>query len=83
MPECISLVHVIVVVLPVPCAGIVGWVDVDDIYLALVAVEQELEGMEIIGIDEHMPRLLRPTPRHAVNRDKGRIDRITKVADHH
>jgi hypothetical protein len=83
VPEGVGLVHVVVVILPIPRAGVVGRVDVDDVHLALVAVEQELEGMKIIGIDEHMPRLLRPTSRHAVNRDESRIDGVAKAPDHY
>ena len=37
--------------------------------------------MEVVGIDDHVPGLVRPAPRHAGHRHQRRIDGIAKTAD--
>ena len=81
MPERIGLIDVIVVVFPVARAGVVGRVDVDHVHLALVGIEQELEGVEVVGIDDHVPGLVRPAPGDAVHWNQRRIDGLAKAAD--
>ena len=81
MPERIGLIDVIVVVFPVARAGVVRRVDIDHVHVALVGIEEELKGVEVVGIDEHVPGLVRPAPRHAINRHKSRIDGIAKAAN--
>src|SRR2546425_666379 len=83
MPEAVRLIHVVVVIFPVPRAGVVRWIDVDDVHLAFVAVKQELESVEVVGIDEHVPWFVWPSVLHSVHRDEGGIDGISKVTHHH
>ncbi len=51
----IVAVDVVIVVLPVTCAGVVGGIDVDAVDLAGIEVGEELESVEVVRLDEGMP----------------------------
>ena len=53
------------------------------VHLALVAVKQKLERMEVVGIDEQMPWLLRSTSFNTVKWHKRRVNRVTKATHNH
>ena len=69
MPICITSVHIVVVVLPVPCSRIVGWIDIDTVHLTSIEILQQLQGMVIVRFDQCMPKV-------AVRRIADRVDRL-------
>src|SRR3989344_4445774 len=48
-----------------------------------MGIEKELKSMEVIRIDDHVPRLVRASTRHTVYGHQGGIDWITKVTHYH
>ena len=83
MTKAVALIHIVVVVFPIACAGVVRRVYVNHVHLALVAIKQKLEGVEIVGVDEQMPRFVRPAAFNTLHRHKRRINRVAKTAHHH
>jgi len=74
-------IHVIVVVLPVLCAGIVGRVDIDAVHLPGVQVLQQLEGVIVVGFDQGMPEVAVRGVADSVNGFQIWIDGIAKLRD--
>ena len=59
MPPLIVGVDEVVVVLPISRPRVVGRINVDDIDLPGVAVQEELKGVEVVGVNDGMVRPVR------------------------
>ena len=67
MTVSVTSVHIVIVIFPVLCAGIVGRVDIDAVHLARIQVFQKLQGMVVVRFDERVPQI-------AVRRVADRVD---------
>ena len=52
MAVTVLAIHVFVIIDKVFVAGVVGWVDIDNIYLALVGIGEGGEGFEVVSFDK-------------------------------
>lgn len=50
----VVVVYIVVVVFLVVCVGVVGWVDVDVIYLIGIQVIQQLQCVVVVGFDQYV-----------------------------
>ena len=80
MAVCVIGVHVVIVVLPVFISSVVGRVDIDGVHLALVGVEQGLQGVEIFGVDDGVVRLV-AAAFDTAGGDQARIDGVAEFGD--
>ena len=53
----VVIVHIVVVVFPVLCAGIVGRIDIDAVNFSGIEVFQKLQSMVVICLDERVPQV--------------------------
>ena len=55
MPIGIVTIHIVVIVFPVTSPCVIGWVDVDTIYLSGIEVLQKLERMVVVRFNQRVP----------------------------
>ena len=67
MPISIRTIHVIVVVLPVFCTGVIRRINVYAIYLLCIEIFQKLQRMVIIRFNQGMPKAAVRSILHSVN----------------
>gem|GEM_PF-4513040 len=58
MPPSIIRIHIIIIILPVPCPGIIRRIDVYAVHFSLIQVFQELERVVVIGFDDGVPQFV-------------------------
>lgn len=77
----IVIVYIVVVVFPIFSSGVVGWIYVDTVDLALVKVKEQLEGMIVLALDHHVMGRGRVATFHGTEMLKSRIDRFAETRD--
>jgi len=77
----VGVVDVVVVVLPVACAGVVGRIDVDAIDLAGVCELERLEHVVVLALDDHVGWLVATAVDGSEPPEPG-VDRLTEVGGH-
>src|SRR5215211_5339956 len=80
MPELVDLIDVVVVVFPVPVARVVRRVYIDGVDLVLVGVKQGFKGVEVLGIDDEMRRLV-PAIADTANGRQAGVDRLPELTN--
>ena len=53
----IIAIHIVVVVFPVLCAGIVGRVDIDAVHLTRIQIFQKLQGVIVVRFNQRVPKI--------------------------
>ncbi len=77
----VGAVDVVVVVLPVPGAGVVGGVDVDAVDLTLVEVVEHLEHVVVLAADNRVgPGCRGATGAGVADGKEGRVGRLAEAA---
>lgn len=79
MPIGVIAVNIIIVVLPISHTCVIGWVDVDTIYLACVQVFQKLQGMVIVRLDQRVPQVAVRRIADGIQRLQIGIDGLTEL----
>ena len=79
MPITVRRIYIIVVILPILCSAVIGWIYVNAINLFRVEVFKKLQCVEIVSFDQRMPQTTVGCVSHAVNGNKGRINWLTKL----
>ena len=72
-------IHVVVVVLPIPCTTIIGRVDVNAVHFSCVQVFQQLEGMVVVCLDQGMPKVAVRRVAHRIQWLKIGIDGFSEL----
>lgn len=73
--------HIVVVVFPVACAGVVGRIDIDRIDLAAMSECQRLQHMEVFAVDDGM-EWLAAAALDLPGADKAGIDIVLELGHH-
>ena len=57
MTVSIIAVHIVVVIFPVLCAGIVGRIDIDAVNFSGIEVFQKLQGVIVVRFNQRVPKI--------------------------
>ena len=79
----ICTVHIIVIVFPVFCAGVIGRIDVDTIHFSRIQIFQKLQSMVVICFNQGVPKVTVWGIAHFVQHLETGIDWVTQFCRCH